>query len=373
MSEVTVDTGGEGTVSSDGPVLTNVENDLDAWAAEEDSAPVAPKPRRPDGKFAKSSADQREVNNALKQTVKQSVRQPVAEEPEEEAQEEEQPVEKPRRKVKGVVNGEETEIDIDDEEFAKLNAVQMAKASQKAFREAAEMRKEAAQLKQALEVARDQVSKDPMALFKALGIDESKVYEFAQQKALEKVYETIDPSTGQPYTPEQQHIIKLQKELQARQQVEQQQKQQEEQAQFEKMKDVVRQDVDRKFTAALKDTGLPPTPYTMMRLANLMEQMGPDVDPKMVAPMVLEDVVTEIVHTINTIPVETAIELLGEDFMKAVRKHDIDKSKASRDKFGRNVQKFPNNAQMRQPAKGSQRITNPDEAEDYLEKWARGK
>jgi hypothetical protein len=389
MADTPVDVGG-GDTSSEDPVLTNVNQDLDDWALEGDkqAEKSESRPRQSNGKFAKGSGDARQVADAIKATVQQGsrpapkparmeapakVEQP--EEPEEEEAvepEEEAPEEKPRRKVKGVVNGEETEIDIDDEEFQKLNAVQMAKASQKAFREAAEMRKEATQLKQALETARDAVGKDPMALFKALGIPEDKVFEFAQQKALEKVYETIDPNTGQPYTPEQQRIIQLQKELGQKQRVEEEAKQKEEAVQFEKMKEVVRADVDRKFTAALKETGLPPTPYTMMRLANLMEQMGPEVDPQLVAPMVMEDVVTEIVHTINTIPIETAVELLGENFMKALRKHDIDKSRASKDKFGRNIQKFPGNAPTRQPTKTTH-TTDPDEASDYLEKWARGK
>ena len=385
---------GSTDTGSEGPVLTNVNQDLDDWAIDGDKKAAAKpqRPREPSGKFTRSAGDgsAKQVTEALKATVQGATRpQPKqrmeapskVEQPEQEEEtqeleqpeeEEEAPVEKPRRKVKGVVNGEETEIDIDDEEFAKLNAVQMAKASQKAFREAADMRREAQQLKQALEAARDQVSKDPMALFKALGIPEDKVLEFAQQKALEKVYETIDPNTGQPYTPEQQRIIQLQKELGQKNQVEEQTKQKQEAAEFEKMKDVVRQDIDRKFTAALQETGLPPTPYTMMRLANLMEQMGPDVDPQLVAPMVMEDVVTEIVHTLNTIPVSAAIDLLGEKFMKAVRQHDIEKSKASKDKFGRNVQKFPGNSTMRQPTK-TMHTTDPDEASDYLEKWAKGK
>lgn len=367
MTDTTVDVGGN---ESAAPPVSTEEVDLDGWANETEEAPVA-KPRRSNGTYAKQSAESREVANALKATVQGATRPRQAEQADEEPVQEEEQAPRATRKVKGLVNGEETEIDIDDDEFRKLNAVQMAKASQKAFREAAEMRKEADQLRKALETARDQVTKDPMALFKALGVDENKVFEFAQQKALERVYENIDPQTGQPYTPEQQRIIQLQKELSQRQQVDEQQKQEQERIQFEKMKDVVRQDIDRKFTTALKETGLPPTPYTMMRLANLMEQMGPDVDPQMVAPMVLEDVVTEIVHTINTIPVETAVELLGEDFMKALRKYDIDRSRSSKDKFGRNVQKFPGNAPVRQ--KSNTKITNMDDANDYLENWARGK
>lgn len=361
-----------------GPVETpsQPEQTLDEWAnqpaeegeEEQVAKPVQAKVRKPDGKFGKMGKDQREVADALKDTLKPG---PGQEEEEEEEEVEEPVEEKPKqsRKVKAVIDGKETLVDIDDEAFSKLNAVQMMQSSQKAWREAAEMRKEAQALKQALEVARENITKDPMSLFRALGVDESKVFEFAQQKALEKVYETIDPNTGQPYTPEQQKIIQLQKELQAKQAQENEFKTKAEQEQFEKMKEVIRQDLDRKFTTALNDTGLPPTPYTMMRLANLMEQFGPDMDPAQVAPMVLEDVVTEIVHTINTVPVETAIDLLGPDFMKALRKYDIEQARSKKDKFGNRTQKLPGNASLRQPGRGKS-TTNPDEAADYLEKWA---
>ena len=373
----TVETPSSGEVqeSTETEISAGEAEDLDAWAARADKQ--AAKARRPDGKFAgKPSQDDLEVASALKQTVqgRKPVTQPKptakpAEPDEDEVEEEVKPKAKQRRTVKGTVNGEETEFDIDSDEFKKLDAVQTMRASQKAFREAAEMRKESQQLRQALENAKAQVTKDPMALFKALGVSEEAVLEFAQNKALGKVYETIDPNTGQPYTPEQQRIIQLQKELGQRQQTEQEAKQKQEAAEYEQLKDVVRKDVDKQFTTALRETGLPPTPYTMMRLANLMEQMGPDVDPKLVAPMVLEDVVTEIVHTINTVPIETAIELLGEDFMKAVRKYDIAKARAGKDKFGRIAGKYPDNAPTRMPtSKG--KMTNPSEAEDYLEKWA---
>lgn len=377
MAEQTgsVDTGSVDT----GTEVTNphqAQADLDAWANETPKPKVIP-PKGPDGKFrrAGTDTDTKEVARVVKGTVKELARDVPPEQEEEEEQLEEEVEEQPRpkRKVKGIINGQEEEIDLDDEEFQKVNAVQATRAAQKAWREAAQMRKEAQQFREALDAARQQVATNPMALFEALGIPEEQVYQFAKQRTIEKISETIDPNTGQPYTPEQQRIIQLQKELQRREQMEKQQAQQAEAAEMEQMKQVIRQDIDRKFTAALKETGLPPTQYTMMRLADLMQSMGPDVDPVTVAPLVLEDMVNETRQTIYSMPIEVAAEILGEDWLNKLRQWDIQRARAGKDKFGRNPQKYPNNAQQRVPAgrKAGQPLT-PSAAQDWLEKWADG-
>jgi hypothetical protein len=376
----TVDTGSVDTGGSE-PTTdpTQAQNELDSWASE--PSPSS-RPRQPDGKFVKTrtDSDNKEVGRVLKGTIKQASRPPIKEmeepeetEEEEEVQEEEEEQPKPKgRKVRGVVNGREEEIDLDDEEFQKVNAVQATRAAQKAWREAAQMRKEANEFRAALDAAKAGVRKDPMSLFKALGIPEEDVYQFAQQRTIEKLSETIDPQTGQPYTPEQQRIIQLQKQLQSKEQQELQIKEQQEAAEMEQLKTVVRQDIDRKFTAALEETGLPPTQYTMMRLADLMQSMGPDVDPATVAPLVLEDLVNETRQTIYSMPIEIAAEVLGEEWMDKLRKWDIDKAKQGRDKFGRNPQRYPNNAGQRTPNRGQGKTLNPNEAQDWLEKWADG-
>ena len=367
-----VDTGESDTTNTD-PI--SAQDDLDKWANEKPTT----RPRQPDGKFvkARTDSDQKEVGRVLKGTVKAVARPTPEEEVEEEEAVEEEPQEeqpKPKRKVKGIVNGREEEIDLDDDEFQKVNAIQATRAAQKAWREAAQMRKESNELRAALDAAREGVRKDPMSLFKALGIAEEDVYNFAREKTIAKISETIDPQTGQPYTPEQQRIIQLQKQLEAKEQSEQQVKQQQEHAEMEQLKSVVRQDIDRKFTAALEETGLPPTQYTMMRLADLMQSMGPDVDPATVAPLVLEDLVNETRQTIYSMPIEVAAEILGEEWMNELRKWDINKAKAGRDKFGRNPQKYPNNSAQRTPQRGGpKQAFTSDQAQDWLENWAEGR
>jgi hypothetical protein len=237
------------------------------------------------------------------------------------------------------------------------------------------MRKEANQLKQALADAKAQVSKDPMALFRALGIPEEEVYGFAQNKTIEKLSETLDPNTGQPYTPEQQRIIQLQKELRNKEMTEKQRTDTQETLEMEKMKSVVRADIDRKFTSALEETGLPPTPYTMMRLADLMQSMGPDVDPQTVAPLVLEDMVNEVRSTIYSMPLEVAAEILGDKWLNDLRKWDLGNARKSKDKFGRNPSSYPNNAGQKNPTgrKSKDSSSTPQEAAEWLENWAESK
>jgi hypothetical protein len=357
--------------SAEATTESEVESELDSWAKEEPKA----KPRAKSGQFRSTKAPAREkktIASAVAETIEQGER-PREDEEEEQIEEPEEEQPRPRRKVKGIVNGVEEEIDLDDEEFAKVNAVQASRAAQKAWREAAQMRKEAQEFRQALDDARKQVKQDPMALFRALGLSDDEVYGFAQNKTIEKLSETLDPNTGQPYTPEQQKIIQLQRELQQKNLTEQQAKQKQEAIEFEQMKEVVKADIDRKFTTALQETGLPPTQYTMMRLADLMQSMGPDVDPQQVAPLVLEDIVNEVRSTIYSMPMEVAAEILGEDWMNDLRKWDIQKAHAGREKFGRNPRTFPNTAEQRPAPKNGRFMGTVTEAEEYLEKWAEGK
>jgi hypothetical protein len=371
---VAVADAGGGAVDTGVTTPESVEADLDSWANETPSAPQ--RERASDGKFKpRGDSDNKEVARVLKGTVKGTAPQEDEEPaPDEGEQEEEAPPPKPKgkRQVKGIVNGREEVIDLDDGEFEKVNAVQATRAAQKAWREAAQMRAEANQLRQALEAAKAQVTQNPMALFEALGIPQDRVLEFAQQQTINKLAETIDPSTGQPYTPEQQRIIQLQRELQNREQNELRQKQMQEQQEFERTKEVIRADLDRKFTSALENTGLPPTPYTMMRLANMMQDAGPDVDPHQLAPLVLEDMVNEVRHTIYSMPMEVAAEVLGQEFMAELRKFDMQQARSTKDKFGRNPQKYPNNASQRAPVRGQGKTSNPQEASEWLEKWAEG-
>jgi hypothetical protein len=364
--------------------------DLDDWAAKGD-ARAESRARRPDGKFAKGNGDssydeaervlaetQRQVEKDAKRFRNERRGRPADEEEEDEPklrEEDEEPVDEPKpkpkgnRKVKALVNGQEEVIDLDDAEYQKINSVQAMRASQKAFREAAQLRKEAEQLKDQINRARANVKQDPMKLFKALGISEEDVAQFAQNMTINKLSETIDPVTGQPYTPEQQKIIQLQNQLKTREQQEAEIKQQNEAAEFEKVKEVVRQDIDRKFTAALQETGLPTTPYTMMRLADIMENLGPDVDPMTVAPVVVEDMVNEFSSVANGFPIEVVAEILGEKFLNKLRKWDIERARKGRDKFGRNPQRLANNADKRIPP-SSRKTTNFDEANEWLDKWA---
>jgi hypothetical protein len=383
MAENTSGTGGESSAPVDtGPVTTeSATNELEAWANEKPS-PTQGRPRADDGKFkAKVDSDPKEVARVLKGTMKAATRPPPKQEqeeeetePQEEEQEEAPPRPKGKRQVKGIVNGREEIIDLDDDEFNKVNAVQATRAAQKAWREAAQMRAEANKLREALDAAKAQVSQNPMALFEALGIPEDRVLEFAQQQTINKLSETIDPNTGEPYTPEQQRIIQLQRELQRREQAEQKQQMTQEQLEFEQTKEIIRKDIDRKFTSALENTGLPPTPYTMMRLANMMQDAGPDVDPEQLAPLVLEDMVNEVRHTIYSMPMEVAAEVLGTEWMNELRKWDIQKARGGRDKFGRNPQKYPNNAPQRAPQqKNNGKTESVEDATAWLEKWASGR
>ncbi len=371
------DTGG-GESQETGPLTTQqAQNDLDSWANE----PVNPKPippRRPDGKFKKAAGDgdPREVNRVLKNTISQGL--PKEEQPDESETEEEEPqleeeAPKPRsRKVRAIVDGQEEEIDLSDDEFQKINATQAMRSAQKAWREAAQMRKETQEFRQMLDAAKNQIRQNPMALFQAMGIPQEDVLQFAQKATIDKLAETIDPMTGQPYSPEQQRIIQLQKQLEQKQQAEEMQRQQAEAAEMEKVKEVVRKDIDRKFTAALEETGLPTTQYTMMRLADLMQSMGPDVEPSQVAPLVLEDMVNEVRQTVYSMPVEVAAEVLGEEFLNELRKYDIEKARKGKDKFGRNPQKYPNNRPAQTPQRSNEKITREADAQDWLDKWASG-
>lgn len=278
----------------------------------------------------------------------------------------------PKKLYKVVVNGKEELVDLTEPELQKLNAVSAMRASQASFREAAKLRKEAEETRAAIAAAREEALRNPMAIFKALGLDENAITGFARNHVYERIAEQIDPNTGQPYTPEQARILELQRTLKQKEQAELSAKQQQEAAEYEKVKETVRRDLDRTFTEALQESGLPPTQYAMMRLADLMEAVGPDVDPKQLAPLVLEDLSNESARTIASMPIEAAAKILGKKFMDSLRKYDFEKAKGSQGGHRSNPQRFGDNKGQRIQSR-SKRITDPNEAQDALEKWAQGR
>jgi len=285
------------------------------------------------------------------------------------------PTAKPAQKKlhKVIINGKEELVDLSDPELQKLNAVSAMRASQASFREAAKLRKEAQETRDAIAAARQEALTNPMAIFRALGLDDEAVSNFARNKVYERIAEQIDPNTGQPYTPEQARILELQRTLKAKEQAELTQKQKAEQQEYEQVKETVRREMDRTFTEALQESGLPPTQYTMMRLADLMESVGPDVDPKQLAPLVLEDMANESARTIASMPIEAAAKILGKKFMDQLRKYDFDKAKGSQSGHRDQPRRFDGNKGLRSGPRGGKRTTNPQEAQEALEAWAEGK
>lgn len=283
------------------------------------------------------------------------------------------PAVKPQKRLyKVVVNGKEELVDLSEPELQKLNAVSAMRASQASFREAAKLRREAQETRDAIAAARDEALRNPAAIFKALGLDDAAITNFARSHVYERIAEQIDPNTGQPYTPEQARILELQRTLKTKEQQEAEVKSKQENAEYEKVKETVRRDMDRTFTEALQESGLPPTQYAMMRLADLMESVGPDVDPKQLAPLVLEDLSRESARTIASMPIESAIKILGKKFVDSLRKYDFEKAKGSQGSHRNNPQQFTGNKGQRIQGRNGKRTTNPQEAQELLEKWAEG-
>lgn len=214
----------------------------------------------------------------------------------------------------------EKEIALSDDDIARdYSKWQGADAK---FQEAAKMRKE-------IEAFQRQIQENPEVLLEQLG---PKKYELAQQWLLESIQQQLYPED-----PKDAKIREYEQKLQQIQAEEQRKAQEAEQARVQEAVARRRQEISETLSKAMEATPLSSDPEvaasTLREMALYMRaaaERGEEVS--------VEDIVSHVQNTkfqsfyrlAAALDGEQLVSFLGDDIVKKIRKHDLQRLKASR-------------------------------------------
>lgn len=241
-----------------------------------------------------------------------------------------------------------------EEEFLEDDLTELIKAG----RDAALTKKEAHELKQVLDLLKAnprQFLSDPKH-----GVD---LYKLAEEAILERVEQ-------EKLTPEQRKLQEYEqkfKEIEEREKADKEKKEQDELTAAE-TKWV--EHYDKTFFDALQVSGLPKTPRTIKRMAELtMSRLdqGQETDSKTLAEIVREDFLADIKELLGSSDEDALLQLLGEDIEGKVRKAGLKRLKTPLFD-AKSTQKSPiSRSKPEQPQK-----LNADEWRERMERIKRG-
>ncbi len=295
--------------------------------------------------------------------------------PQQQAKPDEKPPEQPpaRRKVRF---GDQ-ELDLDDEEFKKLNAAEMVRGGQEALRKAAEMRKQAERMQSDARRVISALREQPDWALKSAGMSEEQQVAWAEKLlAQEMIRQGVNPQTGERLTAEQVRLWQLQQERDEKARLAEKYEKEQQSQQREEAKAQLRQKFDRELTEALRTGGLPPTDTMIGRLAQAYLDFDFEVPAKDLVPVVMQDFQKELEVTFRGLSPQDVIKILPKGTLDELRKYDLAQAKAGPGKLGATKpQVIPENRDPNRPRLGGprKRITSPVEAQRALDDWASGR
>lgn len=237
------------------------------------------------------------------------------------------------RMMRVKIEGKEVEIP----ESEVLAGYQQGKVASQRFQEAAAMKKEAQEI---LNLSK----KDQREFFKRSGIDPRKWAEDFLMDELKRDAES----------PDQKKSRENEERLRQYEENEKRTKETAHKQENDRLTNEKRQEFDVMFVKALNESGLPKTPFTIKRMAELQLvniKKGLELGPQQLAKIVREDYATEQKTLLSALDGDQLIEFLGPDLVKKLSKAQIAKLKA------RGVATSPRRAQVQrdEPAEGNSR------------------
>ena len=272
-------------------------------------------------------------------------------------QQEQEVMEEVARKLKLKIDGEETEYDLSNEEQLKKD-LQLSRAAQKRMQEASEVRRQA-------EDFINQLKKNPKALLTnpELGIN---FRELAEDYLAEQLQEEM-------LSPEEKQQREMERRLKEYETQEQERKQKEEQQRMQELEQKYAEDFQTQIISALEGSGLPKSPKTIKRMAELQYislQQGIEANPKDLVEMVRESYVNEIKDLFGQSDGETLLKLMGDDVAKKIRQSDLKRVKKPLQQGGSKAHNQAQNLGNSSP-KGQQKLS-PDEWSEQIRKRVLG-
>lgn len=227
-----------------------------------------------------------------------------------------------KKKYKIKVDGQEfeEELDLNDDEGIKRH-IQMSKAAQKRMSESAKIKQQAEQFLQALQT-------DPVKLLSnpKLGLDFRKIAEEYLTKQLEV----------EMLSPEQRKSREMEERLKAYEEEKRQATEKQRADQQSMLEQHYAQSYDKTITEALANSGLPKTPKTVKRMAELLYsnlKNGFELEPKSLVEMVRQDYINEIKELFGAANGDLLLQLLGDDVANKIRKTDLAKLRTVQPEF----------------------------------------
>lgn len=252
-------------------------------------------------------------------------------------------------KLDGQEYDEELPFEVDENnkdqvEYLKRH-LQMSKVAQKRMNEAALTRKQAEQFIQALQ-------NDPMRILsnpKLMG--EEKFQKIAEEFLARKIQE-------QMMSPEEKRQREMEERLRNYEEQDKQTREKAEQEQFQQLQAHYQEQYTKTITEALETSNLPKNPFTVKRMAQLLQQNikhGLELEPKHLAQLVREDYQREIASLIGSSNPEQIISMFGEEVTNKLRKHDLDnlRQKLTHDSIRNTTRQVDNQIDQAKPRKWS--------------------
>lgn len=290
----------------------------------------------------------------------------------------------PAAKIKLIVDGEEEEITIEE----ALRRARKNSAADRRFQEAARLRQEAEALKP-LESFKGMFSAEDITeakrALKAEGRnpdDPAAIREKLSEQVVLSIIEREKLAKENPAElarrQEEKRRIQVEQELEA-------ERKKQEDAKVQARRQAIQAHLNKEFTETLKTSDLPATPYTISRMADVMQhhaRQGIPVSPAEAAQIVKQDLAKEQGHVIqamspqqtvkalaaklDAIPIADVVPLLPKAFLANLRKYDIDQLKAGKAK----PPPSPAGFVTKKPRPPN--LTSQKEVDALLEKWAQG-
>lgn len=251
-------------------------------------------------------------------------------------------------KSDGVDHSEE----LSDEEIS--SKLSLAKAANKRMSEAAQSKKQVEQFVHALQNDPESVllNENFMGVKKFRDLAEKFILKQIEQESL---------------SPEERAQAEKERKLSAYEAKEKEEMTKQEQAQAIQLEEQYTREYEKVIIDSLTGSNLPKTPYTIKRMAALMQtnlKNGYDLTPSQLASMVKEDYAKEYKTNTAALTAEQFIEMYGQEMADKLRKHDLAKFKLSK--------QAPTPPTTPSPQEGqSRRMSSRDYTESLKAKFSR--
>jgi hypothetical protein len=193
--------------------------------------------------------------------------------------------------------------------------LQLARASQARMGETAQIKKEVQRFIEDFRKNPRKVMEDP-----SFGIDVKK---FAAQILEEEI-------NNSKKSPEQLEKEKLQSKIKELEEERKKEKEELQKREFEMLQTQAYEEYDRDITAAISESTLPKSSYTVKKVADYMLlglQQGIDVKAKDVIPLVEEEIRKDLKEMFSVLPQDVVEALIGKETLGKFRKKNVAQAK----------------------------------------------